>query len=58
MHHELGNHTFFPFTDLFFGIPALLAIGFYIKAVLATNQRIRLRKWPWKRTISFVAGVL
>ena len=58
MHHEPGNHAFFLFTDLFFGIPALLAIGFYIGAVLATNRRIRLRKWPWLRTISFVTGVL
>jgi len=58
MHHEPGNHAFFLFTDLLFGIPALLAIGFYIVAVLVTNRRIRLRKWPWLRTISFFTGVL
>ncbi len=49
--------SFLSLTDIFFGIPALLAIGLYIGAVLATNRRKRLRKWPWLRTISFVAGV-
>lgn len=47
----------FLLTDLLFGIPALLAIGLYIGAVLITNRRGRLRKWPWVRTASFVAGV-
>ncbi|WP_262175556.1 cytochrome c oxidase assembly protein [Saccharococcus sp. Marseille-Q5394] len=48
----------FPLTDLLFGIPALLAVGLYIEAVVLTNRRGRLRKWPWLRTLSFVAGVL
>ncbi|QUW22934.1 cytochrome c oxidase assembly protein [Sporosarcina sp. Marseille-Q4063] len=56
MHDTLDNHFFF--TDIFFGIPALLAIGLYIGAVLVTNRQKRLRKWPWLRTIFFVAGVL
>ena len=58
MHHEPSNHASFLFTDLFFGIPALLAIGFYIGAVLVTNQRGHLRKWSLLRTSSFVTGVL
>jgi putative membrane protein len=58
MHHETGYHASFFFTDLFFGIPAFLAIVIYIGAVLATNRRKRLRKWSWLRTISFVSGVL
>ncbi|WP_172370838.1 cytochrome c oxidase assembly protein [Sporosarcina jiandibaonis] len=57
MHDAADNHAFFLFTDIFFGIPALLAIGFYIGAVLATNRRKRYRKWPWQRTIFFVTGV-
>lgn len=52
------HNTHFLLTDLLFGIPALLAIGFYIGAVIITNRRGRLRKWPWLRTVSFVAGVL
>lgn len=48
----------FLLTDLLFGIPALLAVGFYIGAVVITNRRGRLRKWPWLRSASFVAGVL
>nr|WP_255726828.1 cytochrome c oxidase assembly protein [Sporosarcina sp. ACRSM] len=43
---------------MLFGIPALLAIALYIGAVMTTNQRNHLRKWPGMRTISFVAGVL
>src|SRR6185437_11213185 len=58
MHHEPGNHASFLFTDLFFGIPALLAIALYIWAVLTTDRRRRLRKWPLLRTVFFVAGVL
>jgi putative membrane protein len=56
--HELDNHTSLLFTDLFFGIPVLLAIGLYIGAILTTNRRRHLRKWPRLRTISFIAGVL
>lgn len=52
------HNTHFLLTDLLFGIPALLAIGFYIGAVIITNRQGRLRKWPWPRTFSFVAGVL
>lgn len=58
MHLEPDHHAFLLFTDLFFGIPALLAIGLYIGAVLTTNRWQRLRRWPWQRTISFIAGVL
>lgn len=58
MHHEPNNHMYFLFTDLFFGIPALLATVLYIGAVLVTNQRRNLRKWPWIRTVSFVVGML
>ncbi len=58
MHDAPSNHAFFLLTDLFFGIPALLAIGLYIGAVLTTNRRRRLRKWSGLRTISFVVGVL
>lgn len=58
MHDVLGNHAFFLLTDFLFGIPALLAIGLYIGAVLATNRRKRLRKWSGLRTISFIAGIL
>lgn len=58
MHDAPGNHAFFLFTDLFFGIPALLAIGLYIGAVLATNRPKYIRKWLSLRTTSFVAGVL
>ncbi|WP_252504861.1 cytochrome c oxidase assembly protein [Sporosarcina sp. Marseille-Q4943] len=47
----------FLLTDLLFGISALLAIGLYIGAVIITNRRGRLRKWPLLRTASFVAGV-
>lgn len=57
MHDSLGDQAFFLLADLLFGIPAMLAIGLYIGAVMATNRRKRLRKWPWLRTISFVAGV-
>ena len=42
MHHEPDNQAFLLFTDLFFGIPALLAIGLYIVAVLASNRQKRL----------------
>lgn len=52
------HDTHFLLTDLFFGIPALLAIGVYIGAVIITNRRGRLRKWPWLRTVSFISGVL
>ncbi|GEN84192.1 membrane protein [Sporosarcina luteola] len=48
----------FLLTDLLFGFSALLAIGLYIGAVLLTNGRGRLRKWPLHRSFSFVAGVL
>ena len=48
----------FLLTDLLFSIPALLAIGFYIGAVIMTNRRGHLRKWPWLRTVSFIAGAL
>jgi len=58
MHDAPSNHAFLYLADLLFGIPALLAIGLYIGAVLATNRRRNLRKWPWLRTIFFVAGVL
>ncbi len=58
MHLELDHHSFLLFTDLFFGIRALLAICLYIGAVLAANRWQRLRRWPWQRTISFIAGVL
>lgn len=54
--HDLQGHHFL-LTDILFGSLAFLAIGLYIGAVLATNRRKRLRKWPWFRTISFVAGV-
>ena len=57
MHDALDNHAFFLFTDMFFGIPALLLVGLYIGAVFATNRRKGLRKWPMLRTIYFVAGV-
>ena len=57
MHHDIGNHFPFLLTDLLFGIPAMLAILFYFGAVLVTNRRGRLRKWPWFRTVSFFAGV-
>ena len=53
-----SNHLHFLLTDLLFGIPAFLAIVFYIGAVVVTNRRGRLRKWPWLRTVSFIAGVL
>jgi len=58
MYEELGHHAFFHLTNPFFGVLALLAIGLYIGAVLATNRRKRLRKWLWLRTFSFVAGVV
>ncbi|MDN4606688.1 cytochrome c oxidase assembly protein [Sporosarcina highlanderae] len=48
----------FLLTDLLFGVPAMIAVGLYIVAVVITNRRGRLRKWPWLRTVSFVAGVL
>ncbi|WP_210468129.1 cytochrome c oxidase assembly protein [Sporosarcina sp. 6E9] len=57
MHETAGNHAFFLFTELFFGAPALIAIGLYIGAVLVTNRRKNLRNWPLFRTIFFVAGV-
>lgn len=57
MHQALGSDAHFLFTNLFFGILTLLAIGLYIGAVFVTNRRGRLRKWPWLRTASFVAGV-
>lgn len=57
MHHEPDNQAFPLFTDLFFGIPALVAIGLYIVAVLASNRQKRLRNWPLLRTVSFIAGV-
>lgn len=58
MQPELNHQPFFLFTDLFFSIPALLAIVLYIGAVLTTNRQKRLRKWPWLRTVAFVTGVL
>ncbi|WP_339252815.1 cytochrome c oxidase assembly protein [Sporosarcina sp. FSL W8-0480] len=48
----------FLLTDLLFGVPAMLAVGCYIGAVVITNRRERLRKWQLLRTVSFVAGVL
>ena len=36
----------------------MLAIGFYIGAVLVTNRQRHLRTWPWLRTVSFTVGVL
>lgn len=57
MHEALVHDAHFLLTDLLFGIPALLAIGLYIGAVLTTDRRGRLRKWPLLRTASFVAGV-
>ena len=53
-----SNDHHFILTDLLFGIPALLAIVFYIGAVVVTNRRGRLRKWPRLRTVSFIAGAL
>lgn len=58
MHDSMDKDALLNFTDTLFGVPALLAIGLYIWAVLATNRRRRLRKWPWFRTVFFVAGVL
>jgi putative membrane protein len=52
------HDTQFLLTDLIFGIAALLVIGLYIGAVIITNRRVRLRKWPWLCTVSFIAGVL
>ena len=56
MHDAHSNY--FLFTDLLFGILAMLAIIFYVGAVNLTNRRGRLRKWPLLRTVSFIAGVL
>jgi putative membrane protein len=58
MHDTADTHAFILFTDMFFGVPALLAIGLYIGSVLVTNRRKHLRNWPMLRTISFVAGVI
>ncbi len=54
----LMHDAHFLLTDLLFGSSALLAIGLYIGAVVITNRRRRLRKWPMLRSISFIAGVL
>ena len=52
-----SNDQHFLLTDLFFGIPAMLAILIYLGAMVLSNRRGRLRKWPWLRTVSFISGV-
>lgn len=44
-------------TDWLFGTLALLAILLYGGAVFHCNRQKRLRKWPYKRTVLWIAGV-
>lgn len=59
---EVGNfmlHDFpFPFTDVLFGIPAVLAIVLYLAGVFKNNRHASRRQWPWIRTMFWFFGVL
>lgn len=58
MAHEHVPLSTIQFTDLFFGLPALLALALYYWMVYTTNRRGGLRKWPWHRTLFWTLGVL
>ncbi|PID04483.1 MULTISPECIES: cytochrome c oxidase assembly protein [unclassified Sporosarcina] len=44
-------------TDWLFGTLAVLAILLYGGAVFYSNRQRRLRKWPYKRSVLWIAGV-
>ncbi|PIC80173.1 hypothetical protein CSV75_09435 [Sporosarcina sp. P18a] len=54
----MPHDSYISATDWLFGMLALLAILFYGVAVFHSNRQSRLRKWPRRRIVLWIAGVL
>lgn len=54
----MPHDSYISTTDWLFGILALLAILFYGGAVFHSNRKSHLRKWPRRRIVLWIAGVL
>jgi len=55
MHHAL---TIAPFWNAFFIVLSVIAVGGYIAAVIVSNKKDHLSKWPRYRTVLWIAGIL
>lgn len=55
IHHTINMS---PFWDGFFISVSLIAIGGYVTAVIVSNKKDHLSKWPWYRMVLWTAGIL
>ncbi|PID21574.1 hypothetical protein CSV61_07680 [Sporosarcina sp. P3] len=54
----MPHDAYFSTTDWLFGVLASLSILLYGGAVFHSNRKKHLRKWPHRRTVLWIAGVL